>query len=122
MGDEIHQYVEDLDFGPCECTVHFLLLSQSFVQMHKYRDRKKELSTVAPNPPVQRAPAMSRVAPTRFKVNDFDFEEKHTVSSTVDAEFKRYSSAEMTSEDTHILQFWEVSSLLLYHSTTQSSG
>ena len=75
--------------------------------MHQYRDRKNwELLTPVPDPPVQRAPATSRMAPTRFKVvDDCEFEPKHTVSSTVEAKYWRYSSGERTSEGTPILQF-----------------
>ena len=81
--------------------------------MHQYRDRKnRESLTPVPDPPVQHAPATSRMAPTQFKVvNNCEFEPKHTVSSTVEAEYQRYSSGERTSKGTPILQFWEVSFL-----------
>jgi hypothetical protein len=76
------------------------------IQMRRYRDQNS--STLAT--PVQPTPvAGGRPPPTRFKVEHSVYEKKATPQAyTVEAEFRKYVSGAISSEETDILQFWEV--------------
>lgn len=80
------------------------------LQMHQYRDKKSSMSKVAtPDPPPLPAPVSGlKPVPTRFKVQDSVYNKKSTQEFSVDAEFQKYISGSISSEQTSILRFWEV--------------
>jgi hypothetical protein len=79
-------------------------------QMRQYRKQKpsKPEATTTASPLRRNVPA-TRLAPTRFKIQDSVYKNKPTRDTGgVEAEFQRYVSGPTTSEETSILQFWEV--------------
>ena len=79
--------------------------------MRKYHDQASSTAATAPSKaPVQPRPvAQDNVCPTRFRVEHAAFKKK-SVSRVlgVDAEFRKYTLSEVSSDDTDILWFWEV--------------
>jgi hypothetical protein len=75
---------------------------------------------MAPTPPVSPSKRKDELPPTRFRV-------ERTVTRvspqtfSVEMEYQRYISAELSSAETDILQFWEVSSSLELHYNTAHS-
>ena len=79
------------------------------LQMHQYHSQTS-LTTV-PEAPVRPSPvARGKTCPTRFRVEDSAFEKKKSSSQVlgVDAEFRKYTLSDVSSDDTDILWFWEV--------------
>lgn len=89
---------------------HSAILLSHDLQMRQYSDQKKskpEATTTAP--PLQRKVPVAKLASTRFQVRDSVYKTRSTCDTgSVDAEFQKYVSGSTTSEDTNILQFWEV--------------
>jgi len=82
--------------------------------MHRYCDQKSSAAvTAVPTFPIQPSPVLrGRAPPTQFKVKCSVYEKKSSFQAfTVEAEFGKYASGETSSEETDILQFWEVSFL-----------
>ena len=80
-------------------------------QMRRYRNQKSSTSEAAmANTPAQPAPvSWAKPAPTRFKVQDSVYNKKSTPGEfSVEAEFQKYIAGSISSEETSILQFWEV--------------
>ena len=85
----------------------------SLVQMNRYRSLNSTSTapTATPNSPDEPAPAPGarvKPLPTRFKVERSVYEKRTPDSFTVDAEYRKYTSGENSSEGTDILWFWEV--------------
>jgi hypothetical protein len=81
------------------------------LQMRQYRDEKSSTSEVATTaPPPRPAPVSGlKQVPTQFKVQDSVYSKKSTHNEfSVDAEFQKYISGSISSEETSILRFWEV--------------
>jgi hypothetical protein len=87
--------------------------------MRKYRNKTPKPSsskTTTTDPPVQPAPvpvvrSTFKPAPTRFRIQDSVFNKKTHNEFTVEAEFQKYISDSMSSEESSILWFWEVIAL-----------
>jgi hypothetical protein len=81
--------------------------------MNRYRDQNSPMSTAAvaiPNPSVKPVPvARSQPLPTQFKVEHSVYKKRPSHSFTVEAEYRKYISGDISSEGTDILRFWEVS-------------
>ena len=66
-----------------------------------------------PNSPVKPTPvATSKLLPTRFRVEHSVYEKKSSCWVTVEAEYQKYVAGYISSEDTNIVQFWEVRFLI----------
>jgi hypothetical protein len=80
--------------------------------MNRYRDQNSLMSTATvaiPNPSVEPVPvARSQPLPTWFKVEHSVYEKRPSHSFTVEAEYRKYISGDISSEGTDILRFWEV--------------
>jgi hypothetical protein len=90
------------------------LLSQPLnplVQMHRYRNQTSSGdATAASNlPAAQPTPvATDEPSSTRFKIKHSVYDKKPTQATSVEVEFRNYSTAGITSDKTGILRFWEV--------------
>ena len=85
----------------------------SLVQMNRYRSLNSTSTapTATPNSPDEPVPAPGarvKPLPTRFKVERSVYEKRTPDSFTIDAEYRKYTSGENSSEGTDILWFWEV--------------
>jgi hypothetical protein len=63
------------------------------------------------DPPAQPAPVSKfKPVPTWFTVKDSIYNKRKSTynESSIEAEFQRYKSGSLSSEETSILQFWEV--------------
>ena len=83
----------------------------SVAQMTRYHDKKlSTAATTAPSNPVRPAPvARYEASPTRFTVEHSAFAKRLSHPLTVDAEFRKYAMGDISSPETNILRFWEVS-------------
>jgi hypothetical protein len=62
-----------------------------------------------PNPPDEPAPSTRvKSCPTRFKVECSVYKKRPSHLFTVEAKYRKYVSADISSEETDILWFWEV--------------
>jgi hypothetical protein len=80
-------------------------------QMCQYRNQKPSASgATTTDSPVR--PALVSVvderAPMRFAVRDSIYKRKPPNAFSVEDEFEKYTSGSVSSEETDILQFWEV--------------
>jgi hypothetical protein len=70
------------------------------------------MPATAPAQPTWLAPVTGGLPPTWFKVERSIYDKRSTPQvSTVKAEFQKYISSDISSKETDILQFWEVSFL-----------
>ena len=83
------------------------------VQMRKYRSQMSISTATMVNAPVQ--PPIAQVKsrssrPTRFKIERPALHEMSPSpqESTVETEFRKYTSGEVSSKETDVLGFWEV--------------
>jgi hypothetical protein len=78
--------------------------------MHRYHKEKSLTSEDMTASPVRPAPSsVVKRAPTRFKVQDSVYKKRSTHNMpSVDAEFQKYVSDLISSEETDILSFWQV--------------
>ena len=83
-------------------------------QMHQYHSQKSSISEATTDSPLRDDPVSPlKIAPTRFKVQDSVYRKRSTRNTfSVDAEFQKYISGSISSEETNILRFWEVMTFL----------
>ncbi len=89
--------------------ISLLLRITNLVQMRDYRLENPSLlpATEVSNPLVSRSEG--RAPPTRFKVQRSAYANKSSLQEfTVDAEFQKYASGDLTLHQSSILKFWEV--------------
>jgi hypothetical protein len=74
------------------------------------------------NSPVHPVPRPGgKAPPTRFKVERSAYESKSSLQEfTVEAEYRKYASGDLSSNQTDILKFWEVRFMLLDDATTHT--
>jgi len=92
--------------------------------MHQYRKEQKSLipGAVASISHVSPPKHEVNLPPTRFKVHHSAYERSvPSKTFTVETEYQRYTSAELSSPEMDILRFWEVSSSLKLHYNTAHS-
>lgn len=117
MGGQIRPKCEDHHLAPGKYDLSILpLFHPPLAQMHQYRAQKLSLAAVAAARPVHPTPVATGGPPsTRFKVQRLVYEKRTSPQeSTVEAEFRKYTSGETSSEETDILQFWEVRTFLIF--------
>jgi hypothetical protein len=127
MGDRIYPEREEHHYGSCKYHLFPHRVPQTYLaQMRRYRRRNSSTPVVEvsnnSNPPVQPVPHPGgRAPPTRFKVERSAYESKSSLQEfTVEAEYRKYASGDLSSNKTDILKFWEVRPMLLDGSTTHT--
>lgn len=114
MGSQVYPECEGDHFAACKAIYYSARISMtSLVQMRKYRSRMSigvaTTANVPVQPPIARA-KLSSSRPTRFKIGHPALHETSPSpqESSVETEFRKYTSGEVSSEETDMLGFWEV--------------
>ena len=124
MGNLIYPGLKEHHFEPCKCHLSLHRVSQTYLaQMRRYRRQNSSAPVIeVSNSPVHPVPRPGgKAPPTRFKVARSAYENKSSRQEfTVEAEYRKYASGDLSSDKTDILKFWEVRSILLDDATTHT--
>ena len=125
MGMSLYSESERYHSKACKITPPFSSVLSHYSQMHQYHNQKSSTSKVATtHSPAQPAlVSKAKPTPTQFKVQDSVYNKKSTHNeSSVEAKFQKYASGSISSEETSILQFWEVRYGMVFDTTTVTAG
>lgn len=78
--------------------------------MRQYHDQKLPAAATVASGFADQPPPVAGPPPTRFTLGRSVYERRTSPQAfTVEAEFQKYASGQMSSDQTDILRFWEVS-------------
>ena len=117
MGNIVYSELEEYHFKTCKYHILAHHIIQTYLaQMRRYHRQNSSTPVLkVSNSPVHPVPHPGgRAPPTRFKVERSAYESKTLLQEfTVEAEYRKYASGDLSFDKTDILRFWEVRLMFL---------